>query len=106
MTFLQALIVELGLLPAESATEQSFFQLPSLPRSLRAAKALLKSSVFLNVRDYLDVREKGLDALRRVMHPTRKALIQDLTRGKGKRKVPRDVIKKTGLGVLLVTCYR
>ena len=106
LTFLQALIVELGLCSAtSSSTEQSFCHLPSLPRSIRAAKALLKSSVFLNIRDYLDQRNKGLDALRSVMHPSRKALVRDLGRGKGKRKVPRDVVKNSGLGVLLVTCY-
>lgn len=66
---------------------------------------MLKSSVFLNVRDYLDVREKGLDALRGVMHPSRGALIRDLTRSGGKRKVPRNMVKKSGLGVLLVTCH-
>lgn len=107
LTFLQALIVELGLCsPASSSGhEQSFYHLQSLPRSIRAAKDLLKSNVFLNVRDYLDQRNKGLDALRSVMHPSRKALVKDLSRGKGQRKVPRDVVKSTGLGVLLVTCY-
>ncbi|KAI0340523.1 hypothetical protein BDW22DRAFT_379985 [Trametopsis cervina] len=106
LTFLQALIVELGLLTIHSTSpDQSFYHLPSLPRSMKAAKALLKSNVFLNVRDYLDVRGRGLDALRNVMHPSRKALIKDLSRGKGQRKVPRDYVKNTGLGVLLVTCY-
>lgn len=105
LAFLQALIVELGLCSATSASVESFYTLPSLPRSIKAAKALLKSSVFLNVRDYLEQRDKGLDALRRVMHPSRKALVKDLGRGKGRRKVPRDFVKNTGLGVLLVTCY-
>ena len=110
MTLLQALIVELGLCSTTAAepssgSEQSFYHLPSLPRTIRAAKALLKSSVFLNVRDYLEQRNKGLDALRSVMHPSRKALVKDLGRGKGRRKVPRDVVKNTGLGVLLVRCY-
>ncbi|KAI0818912.1 hypothetical protein BC629DRAFT_685713 [Irpex lacteus] len=104
LTFLQALILELGLLSAP-VTSQPFYQLPSLPRSLKAAKALLKSSVFLNVRDYLEVRNEGLDALRNVMHPSRKALIKDLSRGKGQRKVPRGYVKNSGLGVLLVTCH-
>jgi len=106
LTFLQALIIELGLLPAPSSSpDQSFYHLPSLPRSLKAAKTLLKTNVFLNVRDYLDVREKGLQALRSVMHPSRKALIKDLSRGKGQRKVPRGFVKNSGLGVLLVACY-
>ncbi|THH01702.1 hypothetical protein EW026_g1035 [Hermanssonia centrifuga] len=106
LTLLQALIIELGLLPTSSSTtSSSFYNLPSLPRSLTAAKALLKSRVFLNVRDYLDVRHKGLEALRNVMHPSRKALVKDLTREKGRRRVPRDLIKNSGLGVLLVTCW-
>ena len=61
--------------------------------------------MFLNVRDYLEQRNNGLAALRSVMHPSRKSLVKDLHRGKGQRKVPRDVVKNTGLGVLLVTCY-
>lgn len=106
LTFLQALIVELGLCSAAtSSSEQSFYTLPSLPRSIKAAKALIKSSAFLNVRDYLEQRDKGLDAIRSVMHPSRKALQKDLSRSKGRRKVPRDFVKSTGLGVLLVTCY-
>ncbi|KAI0693749.1 hypothetical protein BC835DRAFT_1275580, partial [Cytidiella melzeri] len=107
LTFLQALILELGLLSAcaTSPEQQSFSQLPSLPRSMKAAKELLKSKVFMNVRDYLDARNKGLDALRNVMHPSRKALIRDLSRGNGQRKVPRGFVKQSGLGVLLVTCY-
>ncbi|GJE86982.1 hypothetical protein PsYK624_030650 [Phanerochaete sordida] len=106
LTFLQALIVELGLCSATScSSEQSFYSLPSLPRSITAAKALIKSSAFLNVGDYLEQRDKGLDALRQIMHPSRKALVKDLGRGKGRRKVPRDLVKNTGLGVLLVTCY-
>ena len=91
LAFLQALIIELGL----------YTSMPTLPNSLRAAKALLKSSVFLNVRDYLEQRNKGLDALRSVMHPSRKSLVKDLHR----RRVPREFVKNTGLGVLLVTCY-
>ena len=108
LTLLQALIVELGLCaatPPPAGGAGSFYHLPSLPRTIRAAKALLKTSVFVNVRDYLEQRNKGLDALRSVMHPSRRALVKDLSRGKGARKVPRDVVKNSGLGVLLVTCY-
>ncbi|KAI0797822.1 hypothetical protein C8Q75DRAFT_20866 [Abortiporus biennis] len=98
LTLLQALIIELGLCPAAAAQE-------TLPRTLRSAKAFLKSRVFLNVRDYLAVRHQGLDALRGVMHPSRSSLVKDI-RAKSDRKMPRDVVKKSGLGVLLVTCYR
>ena len=91
LEFLQALIIELGLYTT------------SLPSSMRAAKALLKSQVFLNVRDYLAVRSQGVDALRSVMHPSRSALMRDL---RGGRKTPSKTVKETGLSVLLVTCYR
>ncbi|KAH9854054.1 hypothetical protein C2E23DRAFT_80084 [Lenzites betulinus] len=111
LAFLQALIIELGLYPALQpddspapvAPPASFFSLPSLPSSLRAAKALLKSQVFLNVRDYLAVRSEGVDALRRVMHPSRSALLRDIRSG---RKAPVKSVKESGLSVLLVTCYR
>ncbi|KAI0336349.1 hypothetical protein GY45DRAFT_1365885 [Cubamyces sp. BRFM 1775] len=109
LAFLQALIIELGLYPTVSAqaaaatSSSSFFSLPSLPSSLRAAKALLKSQVFLNVRDYLAVRSQGIEALRRVMHPSRSALMRELRSGK---KVSVKSVKESGLSVLLVTCYR
>ncbi|CDO70729.1 hypothetical protein BN946_scf184798.g44 [Trametes cinnabarina] len=109
LAFLQALIVELGLYPsqstltASSSSPSSFFSLPSLPSSMRAAKALLKSHVFLNVRDYLAVRTQGIDALRRVMHPNRTALMREIRGGK---RTPVKVVKESGLSVLLVTCYR
>ncbi|GBE82444.1 hypothetical protein SCP_0408280 [Sparassis crispa] len=107
LRLLQALIIELGLCPSalrpSGYDSMSFPSLPSLPNSLRAAKMLLKSSVFLNVRDYLDVRGQGLDALRRVMHPSRKALMHEV-RKKGKR-MPVGDVKGMGLNVLLVRCY-
>ena len=112
LTLLQALIIELGVCsadaeapPVSDGSAKSFAHLTGLPRSLRAAKALLKSRVFVNVRDYLDVRHKGFDALQGIMHPNRTALVKDLRRGKGARKVPRGFVKESGLGVLLVTCY-
>ncbi|KAL7283246.1 hypothetical protein ACG7TL_002674 [Trametes sanguinea] len=109
LAFLQALIVELGLYPSHSvpaasvSSPSSFFSLPSLPSSMRAAKALLKSQVFLNVRDYLAVRSQGVDALRRVMHPNRSTLMREIRNGK---RTPVKVVKESGLSVLLVTCYR
>ncbi|PIL23830.1 hypothetical protein GSI_13581 [Ganoderma sinense ZZ0214-1] len=93
LAFLQALIIELGL----------YTSMPSLPNSLRAAKAILKSQVFLNVRDYLAVRQQGVEALRGVMHPSRSALLREIRGGK---KAPVKTVKDSGLGVLLVTCYR
>lgn len=111
LRLLQALIIELGLLPTALlpsspalSSAANFPSVPSLPNSLKAARTLLKSSVFLNVKDYLAVRGDGLDALRGVMHPSRQALIKDVRKNKT-RKVPRDVVKGMGLNVLLVTTY-
>ncbi|EMD38578.1 hypothetical protein CERSUDRAFT_113763 [Gelatoporia subvermispora B] len=105
LKFLQALIVELGLCPTaftSADTTLSFYSLPSLPHSIRAAKTLLKTCVFLNVRDYLAVRERGLDALRAVMHPSRSSLMREVRNG---RRVPVKKVKSIGLSVLLVTCH-
>ncbi|KAL5532992.1 hypothetical protein ACEPAF_4766 [Sanghuangporus sanghuang] len=96
LTFLQALIVELGIVSTAGPER-------TLPGSLSAAKALLKSHAFLNVKDYLALREQGLDALRSAMRPSRGALVRDL-RGKNGRKAKLNWVKETGLNVLLVSC--
>ena len=99
LTFLQALIVELGLVSTTGPYK-------ALPGSLSSAKALLKSNAFLNVKDYLAVRGQGLDALRGAMRPSRNALVKEL-RGVGARKSGRAKlgwVKETGLTVLLVSC--
>ncbi|EIN03658.1 hypothetical protein PUNSTDRAFT_116932 [Punctularia strigosozonata HHB-11173 SS5] len=113
LAFLQALIIELGLytppptvsssVPTSSHTPL-FTHIPDLPRSLTAATALLKSSVFLNVRDYLALRDRGLSALRAAMHPSRAALRRELTKNKGKRAAL-GWVKESGLGVLLVSTW-
>ncbi|THH33024.1 hypothetical protein EUX98_g1163 [Antrodiella citrinella] len=102
LKLLHALIIELGLAPVGQVASLGK-AVEVLPRSLNKAKALLKTHVFLNVCDYLAVRHKGLTALRNVMHPNRNALIKAIRGGK---KMPAKEVKKTGLGVLLITCYR
>ncbi|KAF9466302.1 hypothetical protein BDZ94DRAFT_1251629 [Collybia nuda] len=92
LTLLQALIIELGL--ANS----------SLPASLTAAKAFLKSRAFLNIREYLAVRGQGPAAVQRIMHPSKNALIKELR--KKKNSAPLGLVKSSGLQVLLVPCYR
>lgn len=92
LTLLQSLIIELGLSSS------------SLPMSLHAAQAVLKSQAFLNIREYLAVRDKGPDAVKQVMYPSRSALIKSI------RKQPRNRasiswVKEHGLQVLLVTAY-
>jgi len=96
LLMLQALILELGCLPNVAAGK---FSIPVLPGSLRQAKLILKGRAFINVRDYLAVREQGQAALRRVMHPSRKSLVQEVRKGK---RVPVHEVKKAGLNVLLV----
>ncbi|KAL5529084.1 hypothetical protein ACEPAG_5058 [Sanghuangporus baumii] len=96
LTFLQALIVELGIVSTAGPER-------TLPGSLSAAKALLKSHAFLNVKDYLALRDRGLDALRSAMRPSRGALVRDL-RGKNGRRAKLNWVKETGLNVLLVSC--
>jgi hypothetical protein len=96
LLMLQALILELGCLPNVATGK---FSIPELPSTLRQAKLLLKSHAFINVRDYLAVREQGQAALRRVMHPSRKSLVQEVRKGK---RVPVQEVKKAGLKVLLV----
>lgn len=88
LALLQSLIIELGL-----AT-------PSLPDSLTAAKAFLKSRAFLNIREYVAVRGQGPEAVQRAMYPSRSALIKDIR--KKKNAAPLKWVKQHGLQVLLV----
>jgi hypothetical protein len=88
LALLQSLIIELGL-----AT-------PSLPDSLTAAKAFLKSRAFLNIREYIAVRGQGPEAVQRAMYPSKSALIKDIK----KKRNPASLkwVKQHGLQVLLV----
>ncbi|KAF7295084.1 hypothetical protein MIND_01046700 [Mycena indigotica] len=95
LTFMQCLLVELGL---ASSTLQ-------VPDSVRSAKAMLKSHAFLNIAEYLAAREHGPAAIQSVMHKTRSSLIRDLRTRKHEVMVPRNVVKESGLSVLLVRCY-
>lgn len=97
---LQALILELGCLPSAAAAGK--FSIPELPGTMRQAKLLLKSHAFINVRDYLAVREQGQAALRGVMHPSRKSLVREVRKGK---RVPVQEVKKAGLNILLVNTH-
>lgn len=89
LALVQALLIELGVTPVESL----------VPRSHRAAKTLLKSTVHINILDYVALREQGLDALRGVMKSSDKELRQDLKNKK--RRAPLGMVKKKGLNVLL-----
>ncbi|KAJ3983120.1 hypothetical protein F5890DRAFT_1414355 [Lentinula detonsa] len=92
LMLLQSLIVELGLSSS------------SLPMSLKSAQAVLKSQAFLNIREYLAVRDKGPDAVKQVMYPSRSALIKSI-RKQPRSRAPLDWVKEHGLQVLLVTAY-
>jgi len=98
LTLLQALIIELGLCSPPSASSP-----PTLPGSLKAAKALIKSSAFLNIREYIAVRQQGPTALRRVMYPSRSSLIKDIRKNKSATSL--KWVKEHGLQVLLVSPY-
>jgi hypothetical protein len=92
LTFLQSLLIELGIVNS------------SLPASLTAAKNMLKSHAFLNIRDYIAVRGQGPDAIQQVMYPSRSALIRSI-RKKPQSRASRDWVKEHGLSVLLVSCF-
>lgn len=62
---------------------------------------MLWTYVHLNVRDYLDVRAKGMVALRTVMQPTKAALRKDVR----KRKVSIQQVRDLGLRDLLVEAF-
>ncbi|KAJ7273534.1 hypothetical protein B0H12DRAFT_1089888 [Mycena haematopus] len=91
LTLLQSLIVEFDLVSS------------SLPMSLGKAKAMLKSRVFVNISEYLDARQRGPAAVQEIIHPSRKSLLRDLRQKRS--RVPRQLVKEAGLGVLLVSFY-
>jgi len=111
LALLQALIIELGFfnppdgsdLRSDSGRSTPSFELTDIPQSMRAARAFIKSHVFLNVRDYLELRAQGQQALQNVLHPSRKSLVTELR--KKDARVPRNWVKQRGLNVLLVTCF-
>jgi len=90
LPLLKAFIIELGLVPPASST---------LPGSIKAAKALLKAKAHLNIRDYVNVRAQGLEAIKKIMFPNRKQLMKDLRR----RRVPLKWVKEHGLSVFLIS---
>ncbi|KAF9533460.1 hypothetical protein CPB83DRAFT_866938 [Crepidotus variabilis] len=88
LTLLQSLIIELGLGSS------------NLPASLKSAKTFLKSRAFLNIKEYLAVREQGPEAVQKAMYPSRSALIKNIR--KPTNRVPLQWVKAHGLQVLLV----
>jgi len=96
LTFLQSLIIELGLVTPSSST---------LPSSLTAAKHFLKKRAFINIGDYLSVRQEGLQKVREIMFDSKKALAMDLRKQKGRRKANKGWVKRHGLNVLLVSVF-
>ncbi|KAG9010150.1 hypothetical protein FRB95_011587 [Tulasnella sp. JGI-2019a] len=119
--FLQSLIIELGLLHKPQV---------ELPTSAKSAKALLKSQVYINVREYVDCRtqlsrsgvatarspngnevDAWLGELKKLMFPSRAALTRSLYKrctnedGVKIKPVTAKWIKSRGLGVFLVSFY-
>lgn len=95
LAFLQSLIIELGLMSPSSA----------LPSSMKSAKQFLKTRAFINVGEYLSVREQGLDKLQQIMFSSKRELTSDLRRKKGGKKADRRWVKRLGLNVLLVSVF-
>ncbi|THU99336.1 hypothetical protein K435DRAFT_855754 [Dendrothele bispora CBS 962.96] len=95
LTLLQSLIIELGIVSRDNSL---------LPATITTAKAMLKSHAFLNVREYLSVRDQGPKAIQQVMYPSRSALIKSI-RKKPKGRASREWVKNHGLSVLLVSCF-
>jgi hypothetical protein len=93
LTLLQSLIIELGL------------SCPSMPGSMTSARTLLKSQAFLNIREYLAVRDQGMDAVKQAMYPSRSALIKSI-RKRPQSRASLGWVKEHGLQVLLVAAYR
>ncbi|KAG8861940.1 hypothetical protein FRB96_002383 [Tulasnella sp. 330] len=120
LQFLQALIIELGLL-SKSDVE--------LPNSIRAAKALLKSQIHINVREYVECRARlakigdvaaddvkrdamWLDEIQKLMFPSKAALTRSLYKrrtiqeARHVKPVTTKWIKSRGLDVFLVSFYK
>ncbi|KAF8509910.1 hypothetical protein JB92DRAFT_3144549 [Gautieria morchelliformis] len=95
LTFLQSLIIELGLMSPSSA----------LPSSLKSAKHFLKTRAFINIGEYLSAREQGVEKLQQIMFNSRRELTSDLRRKKAGKKADRGWVKRHGLNVLLVTVF-
>lgn len=94
LTLLQSLLIELGLAKGSSA----------LPTSLRAATQIIKSTVFINIKEYLLVRTQGPQAILAAMYPSRSALVKAMR--KKANRAPLQWVKDHGLNVLLVSCFR
>ncbi|TEB36304.1 hypothetical protein FA13DRAFT_1706532 [Coprinellus micaceus] len=68
-----------------SLSSASFHPYLTFPSSLKAAKNFLKAKAFLNIREYISVRDQGRDAVQKVMYPSRNALVKALRGGKNQR---------------------
>ncbi|KDQ06721.1 hypothetical protein BOTBODRAFT_49212 [Botryobasidium botryosum FD-172 SS1] len=97
----QALLIELGIASGIQSPDTPSDK-ASLPTSERAAKALIKTKVFINILDYLAHRTQGQLALQQHMHPSRSALRRDIKSG---RKMSLKRVKSLGLNVLLAESY-
>ncbi|KAF6764703.1 hypothetical protein DFP72DRAFT_1162657 [Ephemerocybe angulata] len=93
LTLLQSLIVELGLISSAL----------TLPASLKSAKSFLKTHAFLNIKEYISVRGQGQDAIRKILYPSRSALIRDIRKKRNAASL--QWVKEHGLQVLLVGCF-
>ncbi|KAL0947106.1 hypothetical protein HGRIS_013244 [Hohenbuehelia grisea] len=90
LTLLQSFLVEFGVTASD------------LPTSLRAAKAAVKSTIFVNIKEYLAMRGQGREALQKLMLPSRAALARDIRKKKNPASL--KTVKGQGLQALLIHC--
>jgi hypothetical protein len=88
---------------AATAAAGKHSPLTQLPVSLTKARAALKERAFVNVKEYLAVRQQGLDALRAVILPSRSALRRSI---KKQGCMSAKKVKEAGLNVFLVHVFR
>ena len=88
----QALLIETGAVKHPSV----------LPSTHKQAKLLLKSTVHINILDYLRVRDRGLKAIQGVLFKSRAALMRDIRKGK---YASLKKVKQYGLNDFLVDVF-
>lgn len=93
LTLLQSFIIELGLLT----------DLTQLPRTIRSAKAFVKSQAFVNIKEYVTKRGQGPEVVRDLMYPSRKALVKDMRKKRNFASL--KWVKNRGLQDLLVSAF-
>ncbi|EIW75180.1 hypothetical protein CONPUDRAFT_169583 [Coniophora puteana RWD-64-598 SS2] len=93
LRFLQALIVELDVRDARAR---------DFPRSVTAAKKMIKAEIHINIKSYYHARGKGQAAIVNLKYPSKAALQRALKEVSHKKRAGLGWVKDKGLQVLLV----